>query len=223
MPEPDANRVAFGLELGSADAEVLPGVRFHPDLVPQVLAVEAREADVVVRKSAPGLGALVIADLASYLLDLAVLLLEFFDEAGEIHQMLLEQVRPTKAVEHDQVMSGPCRNLSRGACRFLEVRNVIDSDGDAVLFSPVLREAIEPGIKLGNEVTPLNYLQRFGLGKGGRHERRRECRRQAGRPCNGARRLQEVPSRDGTLLVSSVSHRTTPVCYVDDDVAGTSP
>src|SRR5262245_33320037 len=124
--------------------------------------------------------------------------------------MLLEQVRPTKAVEHDQVMSGPCRNLRRGACRFLEVRNVIDSDGDAVLFSPVLREAIEPGIELGNEVTPLNYPQRYGVGKDGRHER---CRRQAGGGWTGARGLQEVPSRDGTLLVSSVSHRTTPVCY----------
>src|SRR5262245_15850897 len=119
MPEPDANRVALGLELGSADAEVLPGVRFHPDLVPQVLAVEAREADVVVGKSAPGLGALVVGDLTADRLDLAVLLLEFFDEASEIRQMLLEQVRPTKAVEHDQVMSGPCRNLQigRASCR----------------------------------------------------------------------------------------------------------
>src|SRR5262245_8376653 len=125
MPEPDANRVALGLELGSADAEVLPGVRFHPDLLPQVLAVEAREADVVVGKRTPGLGALVIADLASDLLDIAVLLLEFFDEAGEIRQMLLEQVRPTKAVEHDQVMSGCCRHLRCGDCRMLLVRAVL--------------------------------------------------------------------------------------------------
>src|SRR5262249_59966427 len=102
--------------------------------------VEAGEGDVVVGKSAPGLGVLVICDLASDLLDLAVLFLEFFDEAGEIRQMLLEQVRPAKAVEHDQVVSGPCRNLRRGARRFLEMGNVIDSDGDAVLFSPVLRE-----------------------------------------------------------------------------------
>src|SRR6266498_533577 len=128
--------------------------------------------------------------------------------------MLLEQVRPTKAVEHDQVMSGPRRNLRRGACRFLEVRNVIDSDGDAVLLSPVLREAIEPGIELGHEMAPLDDLQRLGLSKGSRDERRRERRRQAGRPRNGARRLQEVPSRDGSLLVSSVSHRTTPVAMV---------
>src|SRR5262249_56077702 len=132
MPEPDANRVALGLELGSADAEVLPGVRFHPDLVAQVFAVEARETDVVVRKRAPGLGALVIADLASDLLDFAVLLLEFFDEAGKIRQMLLKQVRPTKAVEHDQVMSGSCRNLRCGACRLLDVPNVIDTDRHAL-------------------------------------------------------------------------------------------
>src|SRR5258707_10891891 len=65
MPEPDANRVALGLELGSADAEVLPGVRVHPDLVPQVLPVEARDADVEGGESAPGLQALVIADLAA--------------------------------------------------------------------------------------------------------------------------------------------------------------
>src|SRR5262249_18190163 len=143
MPEPDADRVALGLELGAADAEVLPGFRFHSDLIPQVLAVEAREADVVVGKRAPGLGALVLGDLTAERLDLAVLLLEFFDEATEIRQMLREQVRPTKAVEHDQVMSGPCRNLRRGACRFLQVRNVIDGDGDAVLLAPVLREAVE--------------------------------------------------------------------------------
>src|SRR5258707_12701829 len=111
MREPDAHRVALGLELGYADAEVLPGVRCHPDLVPQVLAVEAREAAVVVRKSAPGLGALVIADLAADLLDLAVLLLELFDEAAESRQMLLEQVRPTIALEHDQVKAGSGRNL----------------------------------------------------------------------------------------------------------------
>src|SRR5262249_13327281 len=105
------------------------------------------------------------------------------------------------------------------ARRLLEVRNVIDSDGDAVLFAPVLREAVEPGIELGYEMAPLDDLQRLGLSKGSRDERRRECRRQAGRPCNGARRLQEVPARDGFLFVSFVSHRTTPVCYGDDDVA----
>ena len=109
-------------------------------------------------------------------------------------------------------MSGPCRNLRRGARRFLEVRNMIDSDGDAVLFSPVLREAIEPGIELGNEVTPLQYFQRLGLGQGGRHERRRERRCEACSPCSDARCLEEIASRDGTILfVSSGSHRAPPV------------
>src|SRR5262249_26035925 len=132
---------------------------------------------------------------------------------------LVEKAHRSNSVEHDQVTSGTCRNLRRGACRFLEVRNVIDSDGDAVLLAPVLREAVEPGIELGYEMAPLDDLQRLGLSKGSRDERRGECRRQAGRSCNGARRLQEVPSRDGSLFVSSVSHRTTPVCYGDDDVA----
>src|SRR5262249_31283257 len=60
VPEPDANRIALGLQLGSSGAKLVPGVWFHPDLIPQVFAVEAGEADVVVGKSGPGIGALVV-------------------------------------------------------------------------------------------------------------------------------------------------------------------
>src|SRR5262249_29722936 len=119
-----------------------------------------------------------------------------------------------RSVEAEYVVPGAGGDLGGGARRQLEMRDVVDGHGNAVLLTPVLGEAVDPPVVFGDEVAPLKDLQRLGGSEGVRHERR-----QARRPCNGARRLQEVPSRDGSLLVSSVSHRTTPVCYGDDDVA----
>src|SRR5262249_22099347 len=146
VPERNADRVALRFELAAADTDVLPGVGFHPDLVPQILAVEAREVDVEIREGGPGLAEWVPGDLAADLRDLAVLLLELVDEAGEIHQVFFIQVRSAGAGEVEQVVSCPGRYLGGGARRNLQVRNVVDRDGDAVLLTPVLGKGIEPGV-----------------------------------------------------------------------------
>src|SRR5262249_19529995 len=141
------------------------------------------------------------------------------DQRSEVERMLGVEMRSARSVEAEDVVPGAGGDLGGGARRQLQMRDVVDGHADAVLLTPVLREAVDPPVVFGAEVAPLKNLQRLGRRKGGAHERRRECRRQAGRPGNGARRLQEVSTRDGTLFVSSVSHRTTPFCYVDDDVA----
>src|SRR5262249_43995218 len=158
-------------------------------------------------------------DLAAHRQHLAMLLLDLLDQRSEIKRVLGVEMRSARSVEAEDVVPGVGGDLCGGARRQLEMRDVVDGHGNAVLLTPVLGEAVDPPVVFGDEVAPLKDLQGLGRSKGGRHERRRECRRQAGRPGNGARRLQEVPSRDGSLLVSSVSHRTTPVCYGDDDVA----
>src|SRR5262249_42528757 len=219
VPEPDADWETLRLQLSSADAEVLPTIGFHPDLVPQVLAVKAGEADVVIGISAPGFAALVVRDLAADLLDFAILLLEPLNKAGETRQMFLEQVRPTEAAEHDQVVPGPRCNLRRGAGRQFEVWNVIDGDGDAVLLAPLPREAVEPGIELGYEMAPLEEPQCLGLSQGGRHERRREHRRQ---PDSGddARCPQKFSSRHGTFLFVPCRFHRTALRFGDADADG---
>ena len=94
MPERNADWVALCFQLGAADPDIFPRVGCHPDLVPQILSIEAGETDVVGRKGGPGLGALVVGDLAADSQDLAVFLLGFSNERGEIEYVLLVQVRP---------------------------------------------------------------------------------------------------------------------------------
>src|SRR5262249_47652942 len=132
VPEPDTNRGAFRLQLGPTGADIFPGIGFHPDLVPQVLPVKAGEADVVGRKCAPGLRILVVRDLATDRLDLAVLLLHLGDQTAEIDDMLFVQVGTARAIEGKNVMSGSRGNLGRSARRQLQVRDVINGYGDAV-------------------------------------------------------------------------------------------
>src|SRR5262249_59885717 len=105
------------LQLGPADVDIFPGVRLHPDLVPQVLPVKAGKRDVVGRKSAPDLRILVVRDLATDLLDLAVLVLHLADETGEIDDMFFEQMRTARSIEGKNVMSGSRRDFGRGARR----------------------------------------------------------------------------------------------------------
>ena len=117
MPKPDTNRGALRLQLGPTDADIFPGIGFHPDLIPQVLPVKAGETDVVGRKGAPDLRTLVVRDLATDLLDLAVLLLHLADETAEIDDMFFVQVGAARSIEGKNVMSGSRRNLGRGARR----------------------------------------------------------------------------------------------------------
>src|SRR5262249_27019262 len=151
--------------LGPADADVIPGIGCHADLVPQILAVESREADVVGRQRTPRLAALVIRDLTADRLDLAVLLLHLADEVAEIEHVFLVEMRSAGSVKGKDIVPSPRGNLSRGACRQLQMWDVVNRNGDAVLLSPVRREAIEPFIVLGHEMAPLKDLQRLGLGE----------------------------------------------------------
>ena len=158
MPKPDANRGALRLQLGPADADIFPGIWLHPDLVPQVLPVKAGEPDIVGRKGAPGVRTLVVRDRATDRLDLAVLLLHLVDETAEIDDMFFVQVRASRSIEGKNVVSGSRRNLSRGARRYLQMRDVINGYGDAVLLAPLRCKTIEPFIVLRHEMAPLEDL-----------------------------------------------------------------
>src|SRR5262249_45640432 len=74
VAEGNSDRIAFGLELGSALPDVVPCIGTDPDLLPQALAIHDREVDVVVGIRRPGLVVLVVADLPSDDADLAMLL-----------------------------------------------------------------------------------------------------------------------------------------------------
>src|SRR5262249_2242823 len=152
--------VALGFQLGTADPDVFPGVGLHPDLVPQILSIEAGETDVVGREGAPGFVALVVGNLPADGEDLTVFLFGLSDEPGKVAHMFLVQVRTAVAVERENVVSRLGGNLRRGASRQLQMRDVIDRDGNAVLLSPLFGEAIEPSVILWDEMTPLQDSER---------------------------------------------------------------
>ena len=105
VAERNADRMAFGFQLGAADAHVVPGVGLHPDLVPHALAIHGGEVDVEVRECRPGLVFLVVADLTADRADLAVLLLGRLDEVRDVDEEFLVEVRSAGAVPAEQVVA----------------------------------------------------------------------------------------------------------------------
>ena len=80
VAERNADRIALRFQLGAADPHIVPCVGLHPDLVPHALAVHAREIDVVIGKCRPRPVVLVVAELPADRADLAIFLLDGFDE-----------------------------------------------------------------------------------------------------------------------------------------------
>ena len=165
----------------------------HPDLVPHALAVHGREVDVVVGKCRPGLVILVEGDLPADGGDLAVLLLDGFDEACDVDEELAVEMRAAGAVPSEQVVARSGRGFGSRTRGHVRDRDVVDGDGNLVLLAPVLCELVEPFVVSGNEVAPLHDRQRLGVGHRAGHKGRRH---RAGGDEGATRLLQETASRD---------------------------
>ena len=98
VTERNPHRMAFRFQLGAADPQIVPRVGLHPDLVPHALAVHAREIDVEIGKGRPRSVVLVIAELPADRADLAIFLLDGFNEIAHIDQELAIQMRTAGAV-----------------------------------------------------------------------------------------------------------------------------
>ena len=148
--------MAFRLQLGAADAHIVPGIGLHPDPVPQALLIHAREVDVEVGEGRPGTVVRVVAELFADGGYLAVLFLGFFHEIADVDKKLAIEMGAARAVEPEEIVSRSGRRLGRRACRNVLHGNMVDGDGDLVFLAPVLGEFIEPRVVLGNEVRPLH-------------------------------------------------------------------
>jgi hypothetical protein len=210
VAEADADRMALGLELGAALADVLPGVRHHADLVPQVLAVKPRQADVVVREGGPGVAVGIVGDLAADRQHLAVFALHLGDQRAKIEHLLPVEVRAAGAVEAEQIMARLSRGLGRRPRRQLQGRDVIDGDRDAVFLAPLPGEGCDPSIVGWDEVAPLDDLQRLVRGPGASDERGRDRRRQPGERQALAGVRQKAAPRDATRVISCLHFLHSP-------------
>ena len=176
--------MAFRLQLGAADAQVVPGVRLHPDLVPQALLIHAREVDVEIGEGRPGAVVGVVAELLADDGNLAVFFLGLLHEIGDVDKELAVEMRAAGAVEPEKIVSRSSRRLRGRACRNVLHGNVVDRDRDLVLLAPVLGEFVEPGVVLRNEMGPLHDRQRFVV-------RRARAKRMARKASARHRRRQE--------------------------------
>src|SRR6185437_10025381 len=125
-----------------------------------------------------------------------VLLLDGFDETGDVDEELAVEMRAAGAVPSEQVMSrsgGGFGSRSRGHVRH---RDVVDGDGNLVLLAPVLCELVEPFVIGRNEVTPLHDRKGLGVGQGFRDEWCGYQRRAAGGGNGKSGLLQEPASGD---------------------------
>src|SRR5689334_5358161 len=163
MPERNANRVTFGFQLRAADAQIVPSVRLHPDLIPHALAIHRREVDVVIGERRPGLVYLVVADLTPDRADLAKLLLGLFDEVRHVYEEFAVEVSTAGAVPPEEIMARLGRRLGGRASGDVGDRNVVNRNLYAIFLTPVLHESVEPFVVLRNEMAPLHNGQRFGL------------------------------------------------------------
>ena len=193
--------MAFRLQLGAADAQVVPRIRLHPDLVPQALLIHAREVDVEIGEGGPGAVVRVVAELLADGGNLAVLLLGFLHEIGDVHKELTIEMRAAGAVEPEKIVSRSGRSFCGRACGNVLHGNVVDRDRNLVLVAPVLGEFVEPGVVCRNEVGPLHDRQRLVGGQGLRNEWRRKHGCRAGCGKREARSLQEPASRNAPKFV----------------------
>ena len=72
--------------------------------------------------------------------------------------MFFVQMRAARSTVGKNVMSSSRRNLGRGARRQLQMGDVINGYGDAVLLAPLRCKTIEPFIVLRHEMAPLEDL-----------------------------------------------------------------
>lgn len=138
-------------------------------------------------------------DLATDRADLAVFRLSRLDEACHVDEEFAVKVRPACAVPAEQIVARLGRGF-RGRTRGdVGDRDVVDSDLDVVLLTPVLCERIEPLVVLRDEVAPLHDGEGFVVGKRAGDEWCSDGRHRSGG--NGNTGLfQETASRDSQMF-----------------------
>ena len=111
--------------------------------------------------------------------DLAVLLLGFLHQIGDVDKKLAIEMRAAGAVEPEKIMPRSGRRFGGRACGNVLHGNVVDRDRDLVLLAPVLGELVEPRVVLRNEVAHCT-IESDLLAARRSTRRRGEHRRRAG-------------------------------------------
>src|SRR5262245_60979380 len=159
------------LDLLATNTDVIPGVGLHADVTPQIRAVVDGVRHEAVGECEVGLGLRVIGALDSKIDRLAMPLLALGIHVVHGNYLVLEH--RGRSQEQDEVMAPLCRDLGRRA-RFDERKiDVVDHHLRAVLLAPLLRVlAVEPLVVAGDEVAPLENLERLGRARGAHMEER---------------------------------------------------
>src|SRR6185437_13842533 len=169
------------------------------DFGPPVIVPISRIGNVGIGKSEVLLGLGIVGGLLRQIDFLSVLALDLLIHVRHIQGLRLEGGR--RREKHEQVVSLFGGNFGRCARGELCQVDVVDGDIGIVLLAPLFgKDAVKPLVVFGNEVTPLNDLERLllclcsfrkeeiGSAKSGR---------------NGSRagNLNEVPTRNAALLL----------------------
>jgi hypothetical protein len=146
------------LDLLAADADVVPGVRLHADLAPQVRAVVDRVGDEAVGEGEVLLGLRVVGALDGEIDRLAVPLRALVVDLLHVDDLVL--VNRGRRQEHHQVVPLLGRHLGSGTRGDQRQVDVVDRDRGIVLLAPFLDVfALEPGVIGRDEMAPLQDFQ----------------------------------------------------------------
>src|SRR5438128_3031305 len=164
----------------------------HADLGPDALQVVAGVGHVAVAEPEPLAGDRVVGAALAEIEDRSVLALGLRDDVGHVEHLRLERSRGREELE--QVVPLLRGDLGVGARAQVRERDVIDRDVDALRGPPVLGVLVEPDVVRGNEVAPLQDLDRLLAAPD--PDRGTERRGGDGRP---GRRDELAPIDAGTL------------------------
>src|SRR5881397_1959367 len=168
--------------LKSLWTEVLPrdGAVRHADLGPETLQVVPGVGHVVVAQAEPLARDRVVRAALAQVEDRPVLPLGLLDDVRHVEHLWLERARGREELE--QVVPLLRRDLGVGPRPEVSEGDVVDCDLHAFRGPPVLGVLVEPPVVRGDEVAPLQDLERLlpaldpdrgTQGNGGRRPRRR--------------------------------------------------
>ena len=192
----------FCLIFGPPDADLVPAVGLHADLVPEILPVVDRVRDVAVGEAVVLLGPRVVRALDRQVDRLAVLLLALLVDLPVVDDVVLvDRARPE---EPEEVMTLLRGDLGRGGGVEGGDADVVDRDLGVVLLAPLLDVvAVEPLVVARDEVVPLQDLQLLLRALSEDLSVRAERGTHGGRSSD----LQQLPSGDSHLVAPSRDRR----------------
>src|ERR1700674_704107 len=194
-------------DLFGADAQIVIriGSIRKTRLGPPILVPVARIRSVGIGKREILLRFRIVCGLVRQIDFFAVLLFDFLVYVRHVNGLLFVGRRGRE--KHEEVVPLPGRGLGGPFRGDIDQVDVVNDDVGGMFLSPLLAKcSVEPGVISGDEVAPLENLQRLLL----RLSPLREKKNLAESRCHGsgARELNEFPSRHA--LVSLFRHRGIP-------------